>query len=136
MFTILVVDDEPYIRHFLKSMISKLCQEAQILEATDGQDALEKLKTNHVDLMTVDINMPYVNGYDLISFTRNLDQYMSLPIVVLTSQASEDASSRAKELGVMDFISKIDATEATLHNPLIRTVCRHMCPQGCPHQAF
>ena len=94
---ILVVDDEPDVRHFLAACI----QDAGFMVETarDGQDALEKIKRELPDLMTLDMVMPRKSGAELIRTLRENEAWASLPVIVITAHArNEFAGEEVKRL--------------------------------------
>lgn len=102
--SILVVDDSISIRKFLASTLSN--QGYIIDEATDGANALLKLDNKRYDLIITDLEMPVMNGYELIEKIRNYKQDSLTPIFVLTSRATEKHKAKAFELGANDFLIK------------------------------
>lgn len=102
--SILVVDDSISIRKFLTSSLSN--QGYIIDEATDGANALLKLDSKRYDLIITDLEMPVMNGYELIEKIRNYKQDSLTPIFVLTSRATEKHKAKAFELGANDFLIK------------------------------
>lgn len=102
--SILVVDDSISIRKFLTSSLSN--QGYIIDEATDGANALLKLDNRKYDLIITDLEMPVMNGYELIEKIRNYKQDNITPIFVLTSRATEKHKAKAFELGANDFLIK------------------------------
>ncbi len=83
MVSILVVEDDNMVRLLTKT---KLCALYQIYEAADGQEALQVLDHTHVDLLIVDIRMPYMNGYELVRELRQAGD--QTPIIMLTAMNS------------------------------------------------
>lgn len=88
---ILVVDDEPDVREFLASCI----EDAGFIvnTAVDGQDALEKVKSDTPDLMTLDMVMPRKSGIKVIRALRENEKYANLPIIVITAHARDEFGS-------------------------------------------
>ncbi|MBD1581950.1 response regulator [Pseudoalteromonas sp. S16_S37] len=80
---ILVVDDMPLMRHVMINMLRRLEYE-DITEATDGSQAIKLLKTHHYDLLITDLNMPKMNGKELIDKIRQELKLTDLAIVVVT----------------------------------------------------
>lgn len=102
---ILIVDDSAAIR---QSITFILAQEGYAMtEATDGLDALEKLGSiDTMDLMITDINMPNMNGIDLIRKTRGLAKFKFTPILVLTTESQGTIMNEGKEAGATGWIIK------------------------------
>jgi two-component system chemotaxis response regulator CheY len=102
---ILTVDDSPSIRMLLRYALAR--QGYDVAEAEDGVAALEWLAANErPDLMITDINMPRMDGYDLVETVRAQGPHNDLPILVLSTESSEDKMTRAREAGADGWIVK------------------------------
>jgi two-component system alkaline phosphatase synthesis response regulator PhoP len=88
---ILVVDDEPDVRNFLAACIEDAG--FQVETAVDGVDALEKVRENPPDLMTLDMVMPRKSGLKVIKELRAEEQFKNLPIIVITAHARDEFGS-------------------------------------------
>ncbi|MGQ3072896.1 MAG: response regulator [Ferrovibrionaceae bacterium] len=116
---ILVVDDEPPIRRFLRTSLGT--QGYQVLEAEDGQGALDIIGRNHVDVLVLDLGLPDIDGFEVI---RRLDQKGStVPIIVLSSRDDEAGKVQALDLGADDYVTKPFGVEELLAR--IRAALRH-----------
>ena len=100
---ILIVDDSTSIRQMIKFALSDAGY--TVLEAVDGQDATTKL-TNPLHLIITDVNMPNMNGIDLIKIIRANPAYKGLPILVLTTDSHEAAVQAGKAAGATGWIVK------------------------------
>ena len=88
---ILVVDDEPDVRNFLATCIEDAG--FQIETAVDGQDAMEKIKANKPDLMTLDMVMPRHSGIKLMRKLRQNEEWADIPVIVITAHAQDEFGS-------------------------------------------
>ena len=103
--TILTVDDSSTIRMLLRATLRS--QGFTVAEAEDGVAALEWLSTNDLpDLMLTDINMPRLDGFGLIEKVREQDRHRNLPILVLTTESSDEKKQRARSAGATGWIVK------------------------------
>lgn len=104
MSKILAVDDSASMRQ----MVSFTLQGAgyEVVEASDGQDALNKAKSNQVDLVLSDVNMPIMDGISLIKNLRTLPDYKFTPILMLTTESAADKKSEGKAAGATGWIVK------------------------------
>ncbi|CAG0958218.1 Chemotaxis protein CheY [Myxococcaceae bacterium] len=102
---ILVVDDSPTMR-LLLSMALRRQRTFELVEATDGMDALKKLSADSFDLALVDINMPIMDGFTLIELVRKNRDFQGLPIVVVTTEGASADRDRAIQLGADDYVTK------------------------------
>ncbi len=101
---ILIADDSVYIR---RSVTQTLNHEGYaVLEAVDGVQALEQLAKESPDLLLLDIEMPNLNGYDVLTIIRRNRRFPGLKIVLLTSRSSEKHKRRGGELGAHAYLTK------------------------------
>lgn len=102
---ILVVDDS----NMLRDMVKFALQEGgytDLSEASDGVLALEKAKGQVFDLVITDVNMPNMNGLELVRALRQLPPYAKTPILVLTTEGSDDMKMAGKQAGATGWIVK------------------------------
>jgi two-component system chemotaxis response regulator CheY len=105
--TILVVDDSRIMRNIIKNTLQYLHQpDDEYLDAADGAEALEILMHNHIDLILLDWNMPRLNGLELVKKLRNMEQFVNLPIIMVTSEAAKYNVIEAIKEGVNDYLVK------------------------------
>jgi len=102
--SVLIVDDSLSIRKYLGKVLNAIG--CYYEEATDGMSAINKLRQRKFDLIITDLEMPIMNGYELIHNIRSEILDRSTPIFVLTSRATEKHRNKAIELGANDFIMK------------------------------
>jgi two-component system KDP operon response regulator KdpE len=100
--TILVVDDEPQIRRVLRATLS--ADGYTIVEARDGQEALEKLRDERPDLVLMDVNMPILDGLEACRQIRTTTT--SVPVIMLTVRGAEKDKVRALDAGADDYVVK------------------------------
>lgn len=100
--TLLVVDDEAEIREIIEGCVAE-CG-LTVLEAGDGEQALDVLKQNHVDVVISDLMMPRMSGLDLLSEMR--EQRYLQPFIFVTAYPSQDSTVQALRLGAFDFVEK------------------------------
>lgn len=99
---VLVVDDEMSIRRALHTSLQSLG--FKTIEAARGEEALSLVRTNHFDVILLDINMPGMSGVDACRSIRRL--YPRVPILMLTVRDSEDDKVEALDAGADDYITK------------------------------
>lgn len=106
-FNVLIVDDSSTMRAVIKKVIKVSgFKVGQFLEAGDGVEALSVLEKEWVDLVLSDINMPNMNGLELIGKMHADDILKSIPVVMVTTEASDEKMKRSKELGAVGYIKK------------------------------
>jgi CheY-like chemotaxis protein len=101
-YTILVVDDDELMRNMIVTFLSSLGHTC--LTATDGVDALNKMKGNKIDAVITDIKMPNMDGITLVG--ELLMEYPGLPIMVMTAFEEEYSAGIAISVGAREFIKK------------------------------
>ena len=101
---ILVVDDSPSVRRVVSNMLKQNGWVVQM--ARDGVEALEMITNETPAAVLLDIEMPRMDGYELISTVRAQEQYRTLPLIVLTSRAASKHQQRAMTLGASGYVVK------------------------------
>jgi chemotaxis protein histidine kinase CheA/ActR/RegA family two-component response regulator len=101
---ILVVDDSPSVRRVVSNMLRQHQWEVQT--ARDGVEALEMITQQAPAAVLLDIEMPRMDGYELMATVRAQEQYRTLPLVVLTSRAAAKHQQRAMQLGASAYVVK------------------------------
>jgi CheY-like chemotaxis protein len=94
----------------------------EVVTANDGAEALERLIDTTVDIVITDLEMPRVNGYELIENLRHRASTQEVPVVVLTTRAGEKHWTLARRLGVRHYVTKPVDEEAFVR--LVRDVVR------------
>jgi two-component system chemotaxis response regulator CheY len=103
--TILVVDDSATTRSLVASYLTDW-EGVEVVEAASGFEALRVLPARSVDLIVTDINMPDINGLELISFVRANPNYRRIPVVIITTENSAEDRKRGLDLGASDYLVK------------------------------
>jgi len=101
---IMVVDDSPAIRQLICFSMENAGYE--VLEASDGQFALEKLEAGQAQLVITDLNMPNFNGIELIKTLRAMPSYKFTPIIMLTTESQMSKVKEGKAAGATGWIVK------------------------------
>lgn len=106
-FNLLIVDDSNSMRSVVKKIVAMTGLETdQLLEADNGRKALEVLNNNWVDAVILDINMPEMNGLELLKRMSGDPLMKNIPVVMMTTEASEAHMKTAFALGAKGFIRK------------------------------
>ncbi|HEX8057560.1 MAG TPA: response regulator [Novosphingobium sp.] len=106
---ILTVDDSASMRALLNHALSN--NGFDVVQAEDGIEALEWLATNEADVVITDINMPRLDGFGLIERLRGGSRHRDRPILVLTTESSDEKKARARQAGATGWIVKPFDTE-------------------------
>lgn len=102
--TILAVDDSGSLRQMVS--FSLTAAGYQVVQAVDGQDGLDKAKDKTVDLVLTDQNMPIMDGLTLIKNLRSLSSYQKVPILMLTTESSDEMKAKGKAAGANGWLVK------------------------------
>jgi len=105
-YQILLAEDSAITRAFLVSTLEDLSVQVNIIEVASGFEALKQLPREKFDLIITDINMPDINGLELISFIRNNPEYAHIPLIVVTTEGSPRDKEKGMALGVDEYLVK------------------------------
>jgi len=112
VYDVLIVEDSATMRSLVVSSLEELGDEFKLTEAASGFEALRQLPRCHFDLVVTDINMPDINGLELVSFIKSNEIYRDIPLLVISTEGSERDRSKALELGADAYLVKPFAPEA------------------------
>jgi two-component system chemotaxis response regulator CheY len=101
---ILVADDSPSIRKFISYAL--LAKGYEIIPVSDGMEALEKMPNQNISLVITDLNMPNIDGFELIKTIRENEIYRDIPIIILSSLANNDDIEKGLCCGANSYIIK------------------------------
>ena len=107
---ILLVEDNADLREYVIGLLP----DYQIISAEHGQEALQKLENEKIDLMISDVMMPVMDGFELLKNLKEHPHYQSIPVVMLTARAALEDKLEALRIGVDDYILKPFAEEELL----------------------
>ncbi len=125
--TIMVVDDSTSVR----KMISFTLENAgyTVVEAENGQDALEKLKESEINMFILDLNMPDINGFELTSTLRSTDEHRYKPIIILTTESQSSKKQEARQVGATGWITKPFKPDQLIN--VVKKVITSSLPEDC-----
>lgn len=111
MRRILVVEDSSSTRAFIRAILEDPAFSAayggtEVVEASGGFDAMRLLPRSRCDLILTDINMPDVNGLELIQFIRKSEHYKATPLIIVSTQSAERDVERGISLGANAYVAK------------------------------
>jgi len=102
--TVLLVDDEDQLRRVMKDLLER--EGYRVAEAANGIEALDQVDRHAPDIIVLDLNLPGLDGYGVLSHLRSRPATSKIPVVILTARGDEDNEVRVLELGADDFLSK------------------------------
>ena len=105
MSAILVVDDSKVMRDMVEACLRAITG-TSFVQASSGLEAIERLSLAPFDLMVLDLNMPDVNGVEVLEFVRSQDRLRALPVLVVTTRGDDGSRERVLEAGATGFLAK------------------------------
>lgn len=105
MKSILIVEDSATTRALIRAVVEEL-GDFNIVEAATGFEALKLLPTQEFDSILTDINMPDINGLELINFIKSNPRYNHIPLIIVTTERSEEDKKRGLALGANAYVTK------------------------------
>jgi two-component system chemotaxis response regulator CheY len=121
---ILIVEDSATMRSLLASTLEEIEVPIKIAEASSGFEALRVLPRDHYDLIVTDINMPDINGLELVSFVKQNPAYRTIPLIIVSTEGSERDRDKGLELGADAYLVKPFEPE------YLRQVARDLLARG------
>lgn len=106
MQSILVVEDSATMRSLIASTLEELGPAVKITEASSGFEALRLLPRGVFDLIVTDINMPDINGLELVSFVKKNPAYAAIPLIIVSTESSERDREKGLGLGADAYLVK------------------------------
>ena len=101
---ILTADDSTSVRQMVTFTLKNSGYE--VIESIDGADALQKLEGKKIDMVITDLNMPNMNGIDLIKAIRQIPEHKFVPIILLTTESQAEKKMEGKNAGATGWIVK------------------------------
>jgi two-component system chemotaxis response regulator CheY len=102
--TVVVVDDSASIREVVSFTIES--EGFNVLKGSDGADALKHFDGQEINLVITDLHMPNIDGIGLITRIRNIEAYKHIPILLLTTETSQEKKGDAKQAGATGWLVK------------------------------
>jgi CheY-like chemotaxis protein len=102
--TVLIIDDAIHIRR----LVARVLQQSgfNTLEAADGRQGIQLLQEQKPDIVTCDISMPYMDGYEFLAVAKNDPKTLDIPVIVVTAVGQEAEIVKATELGADAYLTK------------------------------
>jgi two-component system chemotaxis response regulator CheY len=119
VLTILTVDDSRTMREMVKMTLSGAGFD--VVQADDGVSALKVLEQNDVDVVITDLNMPNMDGYELVKALRSKPEFKGKPILFLTTRGGDDDKAKGRAVGATGWIVKPFDPQKLVH--VINKVC-------------
>ena len=110
-YRVLIVEDSPTMRSLLASTLEDVA-DVEIVETGTGFEALKLLPRHRFDLIITDINMPDINGLELVHFVKSNPEYRAIPLIIITTEGSSRDQERGLKLGADAYLVKPFRPEA------------------------
>jgi CheY-like chemotaxis protein len=120
MTLVLIVDDAAFSRRMLRKYIE--AEGCVVLEANNGQEAMERILQHQPDCIFSDLLMPEINGFQLLQMIK--DKGLTIPVVIISADIQDTSRQQCQELGAAGFVSK------PIKEADIRHLMRQMIQQG------
>lgn len=117
MRKIVVADDDPGSRHLLREILEGL--QCEVSEAVDGSDALLKVAEVNPDILLLDLQMPQLDGFDVVARLRQIPNFAALPVIAVTALAAAEDQEKCLRSGFTAFVSK------PINIPALRQIVTH-----------
>jgi two-component system chemotaxis response regulator CheY len=125
---ILIVEDSATMRSLLTTALEELDVPVKIIEAASGFEAIRLLPREEFDLVVTDINMPDINGLELVSFVKSNEKYREIPLIIVSTEGSDRDRDKGLGLGADAYVIKPFEPE------MLRQVARDLLAR--PRQAL
>lgn len=102
---VLVVEDSSAMRSLISSTVEELAG-YETVEAGNGFEALKALPAHQFDLIITDINMPDINGLEIVNFVKNNASYKKIPMIIVTTEQGDEDRKKGLALGAAEYITK------------------------------
>jgi len=102
---VLIVEDSTMTRSLVRAVVTEV-EDVETFEAQSGFEALKMLPARKYDLIITDINMPDINGLELVSFVKKDERYSNIPMLIISTERSEVDKKRGIEMGADAYLSK------------------------------
>lgn len=102
---VLVVEDDSSVRTFLNRVMVKYFS-AEVIEAENGKIGLEKLESEEIDFVFLDIAMPVMNGHEFLKEVRKNSKFKDLPVIIVSANSERELVSDLITLGITDYLVK------------------------------
>jgi len=106
--TILIIEDDKFLRELITQKLRK--ENYEISEAIDGEEGVKKIKEKKPDLVLLDLILPGIDGFEVLSIVKNDPALAQIPIIILSNLGQKEDIERGLQLGAADFLIKAHFT--------------------------
>lgn len=108
MFKILIVEDDKFLRELIVAKLSK--EGYVVVETADGEEGIKKIKEENPDLILLDLILPGIDGFEVLSQIKNDPTVSSIPVIILSNLGQREDIERGLSLGAKDYLIKAHFT--------------------------
>ena len=108
MSKILIIEDDKFLRELIVSKLAK--ENYDVLEAVDGEEGIKKIKEEKPDLVLLDLILPGIDGFEVLSQMKNDPAVFSIPVIILSNLGQREDIERGLTLGATDYMIKAHFT--------------------------
>lgn len=105
---ILIIEDDKFFRELISKKLQK--ENFDVVTANDSKEAFAYLESNLPDLIVLDLILPGLDGYEILSIIKKDKRTSAIPVIVLSNLGQQEEIDKAKSLGVIDFMVKVNFT--------------------------
>lgn len=105
---ILVVEDDKFLRELISQKLAK--EGYNVCEAVDGEDGVKKIKQEKPDLVLLDLILPGIDGFEVLSQTKEDSEVSKIPVIILSNLGQREDIERGLKLGAVDYLIKAHFT--------------------------
>ena len=103
---VMLADDHVLMREGIRQLLEFDCTISAIAEANNGVECMEQLLSVHPDILLLDINMPQMNGFEVLAIMKRSRCLEETPVIMISSEESVDTMRKAYEMGITDYITR------------------------------
>ena len=105
---ILVIEDDKFLRELITQKLNR--EDFEVAEAIDGEEGIEKIKTEKPDLVLLDLILPGIDGFEVLSQAKKDPSLASIPVIILSNLGQKEDVERGLKLGAVDYLIKAHFT--------------------------
>lgn len=105
---ILVIEDDKFLRELITQKLNQ--EDFDVAEAIDGEEGTEKIKTEKPDLVLLDLILPGIDGFEVLSQVKKDPSLASIPVIILSNLGQKEDVERGLKLGAVDYLIKAHFT--------------------------
>lgn len=106
--TILIIEDDKFLRELIARKLTN--EDFEVSEAVDGEEGIKKIKEEKPDLVLLDLILPGIDGFEVLSQTKKEPTLVSIPVIILSNLGQKDDVEKGLKMGAVDYLIKAHFT--------------------------